>query len=492
MSKQQMYLSQIIGEEYKSWQKGDVIIFNSPTGTGKTSVCLLLAQNLEPGEKILYIASRIAKVEEFKRDTCDFEQSFLYTTYQKLEQDISYLNYLTLNKYTHCKYIFIDECHYFTEDIAMPDSNASLSEEWLRTVPISPIKIYASATADTFYNILRRQIAIPDDHIYTIDKDYSYVKECLVYRKEEAIDIINGILANDPRDKILFFVNNTNRMEELHSQFGPEIADYLCSSNSTDTLLRKLCNVTNDQFSSLSMEKRILFATKTIDIGVNIKDENLRYIFCEMQDPSTIIQCLGRKRPMNESDYCNFYICNQDAKTMVLHYNAVKKHVAVYEDYKLSPELFIAKHQFDRSLNKGGSVFILTPGSADVKVDIMKVRKYKFDMRFYESVKENGFIETLKLFMDDYLAKIIRVYISKEDEVISFLRTLENRMIYKEDKQVISNYFSSIIKGKRTFGINVINEWLDDNLGDRYDKRFYGQKNYTRGVNYKASYWVLR
>jgi len=497
MSKQQIYLSQIIEKEYKSWKKGDVIIFNSPTGTGKTSTCILLAQSLGPEETILYITSRIAKLEEFKSETADYKHCFLYTTYQKLEQDISYMNYPVLNQYVNCTYIFIDECHYFTDDIAMPNSNASLSEEWLRKIATSPIKIYASATADRFYSLLKKNIDIPDNHIYTIEKDYSYVKKCLIYKKEQAIEILNRILAEEADSKILFFVNNTDRMAELVAEFGYDIADYLCSANTSDTYLRKLCNITNAQFASLSMDKRMLFATKTIDIGVNIKDESLKYIFCEMQDPTTIIQCLGRKRPINENDSCIFYICDQNAKTLALHNTIVKKYIEDYESYVRNSAEFIVQHKYDRNLNKGGSVFILTPGG-QIQIDKNKMRKYKFDIKFYEYVKKNGFMEALKLFLDDYLAQILTRYVSKDDEVIDFLHKHEGTRFYKEDKNILSGYFSSIIKGKHSFGINVINNWLDENLGEKYKKRFMSKKDRarinqdgTKNVHHNDSYWVL-
>ena len=61
MSKQQIYLTQIIGEQYKLWLPGDTILLDSPTGTGKTSICLKLAEDaMHTDDKILYITSRIA------------------------------------------------------------------------------------------------------------------------------------------------------------------------------------------------------------------------------------------------------------------------------------------------------------------------------------------------------------------------------------------------------------------------------------------------
>lgn len=496
---QQIYLSQVIGEDYKKWNKGDVILLRSPTGTGKTTLCTILAADAHrTGDKILYVTSRLAKLDEFKDETKPYCGVFLYTTYQKLEQDISYMNAKVLNEYLNCKYAFFDECHYFTDDIAIPDSNASLSEEWIRTKIRSPIKIYASATAARYFKFIREHIDIPDEHIYDIDKDYSYVTDCFVYKRGDVINILNKILSGEPAAKVLFFVNNTRRMEELFAAFGYEQADYLCSSNTSDTYLRKICNITNTQFAAFKFTKRILFATKTIDIGINIKDKDLKYIFCEMQDPATIAQCLGRKRPIDDNDTCAFYICDQDAKTLSLHNTKVSKFIKDYDAYCCCNDGFIREHKYDRNLNKGGSVFILTPGSGEIQIDYARVRKYKFDIKFYEYVKEHGFIAALKLFLDESIAARIQPYVSEKDAVIAFLRDHEDVRFYKDNKDVITNYFATIIKGKHSYGINVINDWLDNNIGDDYVKRFISKKDRAR-INasgdkneyYNSNYWIL-
>jgi len=493
------YIADIIQDDYKNWKSGDIILLTSPTGTGKTTICLKLAAYASLSEnKVLYITSRTAKLNEFMYDSYAYKDDFMYITYQKLEQDISCFNIDNLNNYLKCKYIFIDECHYFTDDISMPDSNASLSEEWLRTMATSSIKIYASATADMYYKRLQAKVNIPQSNIYSITKDYSYVTGCYVYNKEDAINILNNILGADSEAKILYFINTTTRMELFLNEYGYECADYLCSSNSSDTHLRKICNLTNDD--KINIGKRILFATKTIDIGVNIKDKQLKYIFCEMPDPNTIVQCLGRKRSMGADDTCEFYICNQDAKSLSLHVNKIRKHVQDYEEYKASPSDFIRKHKDDRNLNKGGSVFILTPGNANIQIDNDKLRKYKYDIKIYDYIKEHGFIEMLRNVFDSYLAKLLKeVSVEPDSDVINYLNNMKDKLLFDEDKKAVSDYFSKIIKGKHTFGLNVINEWLDKNIGSKCNIRLFKGKyehrkepDGTISKNYKKNFWVFR
>lgn len=55
-----MYVSEIIREEYKTWQNRDVILLTAPTGSGKTTFILneLLPYAIDNRKKILYLVNR--------------------------------------------------------------------------------------------------------------------------------------------------------------------------------------------------------------------------------------------------------------------------------------------------------------------------------------------------------------------------------------------------------------------------------------------------
>ena len=152
----------------------------------------------------------------------------------------------------------------------------------------------------------------------------------------------------------------------------------------------------------------------------------------------------------------------------------------------------------DRNLNKGGSVFILTPGNAKIQIDKYKLLKYRYEMQLYEFIKEHSFIEVLRKILDPCLAQMLKVYRTQAAKVIEYMQSLEGQKLFDQDKQAVSDFFAQIIKGKRTFGLNVINTWLDENIGDKCDLRLESGKyekkkdeDGTFGKNYKKHFWAF-
>lgn len=183
-----------------------------------------------------------------------------------------------------------------------------------------------------------------------------------------------------------------------------------------------------------------------------------------------------------------------------MHVNKIRKHVQGYEEYRASPSDFIHKHKDDRNLNKGGSVFILTPGNANIQIDNDKLRKYKYDIKIYDYIKEHGFIEMLRNVFDSYLAKLLKeISLDQNAEVINYLNSIKDKLLFDDDKKAVSDYFAQRIKGKRTYGLKVINEWLDQNIGnkcnirlvsDKYRKRKENDGTFSK--NYNKNFWVFK
>ena len=64
----------------------------------------------------------------------------------------------------------------------------------------------------------------------------------------------------------------------------------------------------SDMLEAEHFDCALLVATKALDTGVNLKDKLLTEIVIDVVDPESIIQCLGRKRYINEDDYANLYV----------------------------------------------------------------------------------------------------------------------------------------------------------------------------------------
>ena len=93
-----------------------------------------------------------------------------------------------------------------------------------------------------------------------------------------------------------------------------DVASYLCSrfhaKDKTLSFIDYDC-VQNFQFS-----KKILFATKSLDNGVDLKDRRIKHVFSEIIDVDSSIQAIGRKRPEDAEDTYNLYFLRYDNRAI--------------------------------------------------------------------------------------------------------------------------------------------------------------------------------
>ena len=91
------YITDIIGEEYRSWKPKDIIEITAPTGSGKTSFILktLLPYAVEKNLKILYLVNRKVLKSQLEKEVdkisikmqCPLKNNILIRTYQSIEEN---------------------------------------------------------------------------------------------------------------------------------------------------------------------------------------------------------------------------------------------------------------------------------------------------------------------------------------------------------------------------------------------------------------------
>lgn len=504
--KDRKYITQEIGEDYITWNPGDFVILRSGTDTGKTTFLFVLARYcMEHNKSILYLVSRTAKERELKgevklrseQDNLRYFKCLNIMTYQKIEAmtENGSSELLTLRTYD---YIFADECHYFVDDSAIDGSNSEISFRFLMGCKQS-IRIMASATADYLYEKLIKKFNIPENHIYSVEKTYDYVNALYFFKKEQTTEIIDNILRNESDSKILVFVSNTDQMDMYSEIYGYEIADYLCSKNTHDNRMRRICNMKSDD--EIVINKRILFATKTIDVGVNIKDPNLRHIICHLQDVNTITQCFGRKRPVNNDDVCTLYLEEKRIQVFGKQKGRIDKALNDYKEYCEDPQKFLEKRKDSRSLNKDGSVFVWTH-SKGLTVNEVRVYNYKLWEQFYDEVKKEGYMAAVTNRLDEGLKEKVSIYTPPVDMFLEKLKTFENRRLFAEDKEELKKLFinkmSELHQTHKTYGIKTLNDFLTANYKGIYDRKISNGTDRRRSLengeknpNRDKAYWFI-
>ena len=95
------------------------------------------------------------------------------------------------------------------------------------------------------------------------------------------------------------FGNNKDRLQELNHRYLN--SEYLSGDN------KAISPVFRQIVEQESFDCRILFTTKVLDNGVNLKDRAIKHIIIEQADMVEFIQCLGRKRIIDKDDTISLY-----------------------------------------------------------------------------------------------------------------------------------------------------------------------------------------
>ena len=351
-----------IQEDYKNWlprgverhQKASRIFIESPTGTGKSSFVLdkLFPFAAEKNYNILYLANRSAlnqqirnavarklKVKgKIKKDEATFylPGSFCCLTvinYQAIPLDSTALGTF-LSDYT---YIVFDEAHFFVEDSLFNAKTGLLLKSVLDASP-DAVWIFLSATLDGSEELLLaaadkiqpnnlidanlNKLVLRDHRIVYKNNYQSAVYTPSFFR---GIDDLMPVINRTVGEKWLIFVSSIQRGKALQQRIKKETgrkAVFLSSENKA-----------GKRWEMLSAEERydedVLIATKVLDNGVNIRDEDVRHIVIPFCDRTEFMQMLGRRRTHEGERVCLYVEVPTIQKINTLRHGVETKRKAI-------------------------------------------------------------------------------------------------------------------------------------------------------------------
>lgn len=456
------YISDIIGDEYKEWDK-EKIILDCGTGRGKTTFVLskLCIHAMENGKFVLYLCNR-SKLKEQIEDEVSSRNLFniKVMTYQKLQKDI--LNKTFEN--TYYDYIVADEVHYIFNDASF-NLYTDITFDYLEA-QTDNVVVFMSATAKSIFGYFCKQEIVKVERRYVLDSDYGHVDKVLFYERKAITDIIDEILAQSDDDKLLVFINSEKMMLKMHGLYN-DIANYYCSEHSKElkSIREKDCIINYDQ-GHISFEKRILFTTTALDNGVDLKDEKIKYIISEIFEPDTAIQCLGRKRPVHSNDKCTFYIANYDKKTISLFSSKNEVVLKPLNLFKMDKENYIKEYGRKREfhckyiyndwdnygipkLNRAGHIKLVIQ-----KVDLMGMNNHGY-MNFI-----------LKWSMSHELAsKVVSLILEPNNDIefLEYLESIKDKLLDKQEQNLFKEKCKLVGFNSRSIGVKTIQSFLREN-----------------------------
>lgn len=375
-----MYLTDKIGEDYKTWKPGDVILITAPTGTGKSYFVQreLLKWVITEGKgKILYLVNRKILKNQLKEELNDvvypireelfekgvnlvsLEKYIIYETYQHIEMLISENRWREIHELTGlCSIVVYDECHYFYTDSSF-NPKTELSYNCIRQLFDKKIQIYMSATMDVMKKRIRRDCfennimpyVQPGNGLYTLTRTKGYNNIIEKYDIEKQYDYVNTHLINDISDLTikmkdsvkdnkqhnwLIFIDSIEKGRKLRKELiekGIHKDDIIiidANYKRDDEAEENVNEIVNNKL----MKRKIIISTSVMDNGISIHDDKLKSIVIMADMKETFIQMLGRKREKIKEENIDIYLLKRDKQYFVERLRHVRGILDRYKDYE--------------------------------------------------------------------------------------------------------------------------------------------------------------
>ena len=455
--KMKTYTDLITNEEINNWVKGKGVFLNGGTGTGKTYfiVKTLAEKCREENKKILFLCNRDKLRNDVIEDAMAFNTSDIVTvtTYQAIQQKL--IRGEDIERYD---YITCDECHYFYDDATFVDFTDEIMD--YITTRKNSVVIFMSATAEVLYKKLQGLNIITNT--YTIAIDYSYVKELQFLSGKDAINIKVLELLENTDDKIIYFANSVKKAYEIYEQCKDKAYFYCSKGNKEYSKYSNYDCIKVYNKNLITFDKRILITTTVLDNGVTLKDKNIKHIITDVLDINKMQQCLGRKRIIDDIDWCNFYIFNYSNKYLGNYKGSLTK--------ELNPAI-IFNASFDTFSNtylKGNKRFnnelLYINKDGNLQLNETKYNKYTSELANIELMLKFSYKAVILNRLGKSINAITRDInyekVSKEDELLLYLESVVGKRLYKEEQKELIEKINVRVNGKQQRSYSKLNEGL--------------------------------
>lgn len=477
------YLSDIISkEQINNWIKNkNKVGIHTTVGSGKSTLVnkRVVEVLLEMGLKGLFVSNRTLVTKQQENNQTELNKLALRMDYETTQSMIQ--KYKTGNILPVVDLVIIDEYHQLVTDSAF-NNTISLFLEIVEKLNV-PV-IFISATPPK--NIFGIDTIINDNDLGIKQHIYNNAK---VYHHIDEIESVLENIINNTNDKVLFYINNSNKIRSLHLQYKDISMVYSSRSN---TILQefivedKVDNLINNQ----KFSDRILFTTKVIDSGVNILDEDLKHIIVFSYDVEEVLQVVGRKR--DNKDELNIYLKNYNPKELGGYKSNIVYKLSIIEDFKKNPLQTI------RSLTGTKEEYLLnelfTYDETLRKVINTTVEEnLRREYELLERISENTYtkeLEKVNIFAED------KTYKKDWNELEDYLKELyDNKTVFlnRDSRESLIDKINYRENGELKKSIGKLNGFLKERKS-RYRIEQFRTERYENGKRkqYRSAWKVIK
>lgn len=475
-----LYISELLNWRTVSrWEQGKGYLISAQTGTGKSTfmedVLVPLAQ--EKAKKVLIVVPREALVIQIRKKIGEKFCPELISQYTlegiKRRSEWSNCTIITyqalvspglrqklLDEAWKYEYVVFDEVHCFMVDSMFNVWTQYIFEFLISDVAMRSKRVYLSATPEIILDKLAKMEAglVPDNGWYQIQcaltvyrfrRHFDYVAIAFWEKKQTILEFLKRI---GKEEKALIFVRSLNQGEELAEELGSDAVFITAASKQKEQRVTFGKLMETEQFDG-----RYLIATSWLDVGVNIRDEKLRYIVSFHLWPESVLQMLGRKRRIGKRDTVKLLLPIPSRRVI-----EAKKKELEDENEKISGLM----ERYSGKFVTGPLAEVPYPLYLDCDGGKMKYRcnEYtkamnQFHMRFFQKLLDYTEDET---FAENYIEKVLelfpeyrgyenldRVLLTEESEIRQLLEQVVGQEFTKEEILDLSKNLLALLQISR-------------------------------------------
>jgi hypothetical protein len=390
-------------DQIERFQVGQPVLIKGGTGTGKSHWIkyVLVKHAQKENKKILLLESR-----KFAREGFNAEIEAEYLNY-KIINEIYYeskvIDCMTYQyiEYKHSNgdvdlsqydYIVCDEAHYFVTDVSY-NRNTILSWTEIEKMIPKSVTIFMSATPEIFFDHMHEKYDTLD---YNFGSNYSHVERFTMFSSRDYItETIDKAISNGR--KALVFIDDKSKLFELAVQPKyKNISRVVVSEKWGYQKFTELSNVDelcwdheSEDFKNFLLtgnlpdDCQILFATRILDNGFNIRDPKISDVIIDCVEMYSIVQLAGRKRRnhLNKEETIRIHIKNISKHKLVKWIKDKEPKIA--ESDLLSEDFDLWKLKYGTNSSLYGSAWVVNSDPNDERIKFNELGRLQMH-RFYE------------------------------------------------------------------------------------------------------------
>lgn len=503
------YVTDVIGEEYKKWNKGDIIKIKTQTGSGKS---YFIKNTLIPyidelndlkifnDFKVLILTNRIALSRQTKNDLLKKYNMQIPSNLKDLDKikqikNITLMNYQSLNEcimnesnfnVNYYDYIICDEIQYIFEDSFTGNTELALNELIYKSNKES-IKIFMSATMEQLDNMINKSNCRIWE--YDTNRDYSYLIPH-TYNKQE--QLIKQISNDKSKYKWLIFVASIQKGKDLLKELQEKNIDAVMIYKGRRD--KKSIEEFNNIITKEKFNCKVLITTKLLDNGVNIMDDKVKNIVVNSWSRENLIQSIGRLRfkSLKEAYNINLYLDEKTHKQVWSKLNATNKTLMHFEELISNREEFENRNRYKLKQLPFGIHLDKNKNFIFDKVTYANLLKTKIELTNLEKdFNSISYINKQLSWLSINDKEIIRLeeIQSKQtnDEIEEYIKSLIDKPLGKQQREELIQMINlRDARGRQQKTLKTINAYLQENYN------MYMESKVIRSEGNRARVWILK